>query len=120
MILSTMMTTNMGGGDGMNLVMDLTAKQKKKVEKALLKDRVESQIDLKKVLRQQLDDHNRRLKSQFDEKKGEEEKIMADRERRKVDKLTEQAMVKDSDAMIKRFNPEKPSAVTTKIDKVID
>lgn len=119
MILSTMMTTNMGG-DGGNLMVDLTAKQKKKVEKALLKDRVESQIDLKKVLRQQLDDHNKRLKSLFDEKKDEEEKIMADRERRKVDKLTEVAMVKDSDAMIRRFNPEKPSAVTTKIDKVID
>jgi hypothetical protein len=29
-------------------------------------------------------------------------------------------MVKDSDAMIKRFNPEKPSAITSKIDKVID
>jgi hypothetical protein len=83
-----MMATNMGG-DGMNLMVDLTAKQKKKVEKSLLKDRVESQIDLKKVLRQQLDDHNRRLKSLYDEKKGEGEKIMADRERRKVEKLTE-------------------------------
>lgn len=88
LILSTMMATNMGG-DGMNLMVDLTANQKKKVEKSLLKDRVESQIDLKKVLRQQLDDHNRRLKSLYDEKKGEGEKIMADRERRKVEKLTE-------------------------------
>ncbi len=29
-------------------------------------------------------------------------------------------MIKDSDEMIRRFKPEKPTAVTTKIDKVID
>ena len=41
MILSTMMATNTNG-EGMNLMVDLTAKQKKKVQKSLLKERVES------------------------------------------------------------------------------
>lgn len=93
-ILSTILASGMTGNID-NMKLDLTDNQRKRVEKDLLTDKVDMQIDIKKVLRQQLDDHNKRLKAIHDEKKDEEEKIKADRERRKLEKISEKAMVKD-------------------------
>ena len=65
-------TSIIGGGKVENVVVDLNDKQRKKVEKELLKDRFNSQIGMKKVLRSQLEDHNNRLQAFTTEKKNEE------------------------------------------------
>jgi hypothetical protein len=37
-----------------------------------------------------------------------------------MERLAEKALIKDSEKLIKRFAPEKPTAITGKMEKVID
>ncbi len=104
----------MNSGHGDDVRVELTNKQKVSIQKRLMEPVIESQTEINKVLRTQLEEYNCRLKASHDQKQAEIEKRQDEKVKKRHEKLSKEAFVKNSEDLITKFLPELPTAMTSK------